>query len=94
VNLAGEPDVGYRAADLHLKPVGRASFQEVRQVLLEVRDCTGHLGLNESSGWSELETYTDMVQLGQCDGVELQDGHVHAIELGNSKLTGMSLHQY
>jgi hypothetical protein len=53
-------------------PVGNASFEVVRQVLIDIRESTGYagwapgwdgMGWDVKKGWDKLETYTTMEQL-------------------------------
>jgi hypothetical protein len=45
-------------------PVGKASFEVVRQVLVDVRESTGYAGWTKhKEGWDMLETYTTMEEL-------------------------------
>jgi hypothetical protein len=74
-------------------PIGHASFSEVRQILIDLRDSVGYENWKQGifdckKGWDKLETYTNMMQLGQCKGVGVTDGMLHEIDLANCNLVG------
>jgi hypothetical protein len=86
-------------------PVGNASFEVVRQVLIDLRESTGYAGWEDfaKEGWDKLETYTTMNQLGRTlddgDGVygimverslsSAVYGKLVFMGLGECNLTGM-----
>jgi hypothetical protein len=60
--------------------LGHASFEEVRQVLIDFRDSTGYEDWmyydgedHVKRGWERLETYTHPRQLNNCYGLEVED---------------------
>jgi tetratricopeptide (TPR) repeat protein len=73
-------------------PVGKASFEVARQVLIDIRESTGYAGWRKSKeGWDKLETYTTMEELGEkleegVHNVMVKDGKLEEIYLDN--LTG------
>jgi hypothetical protein len=86
---------GYCAEHEH-HPVSKASFEVVRQVLIDIRESTGYAGWEtwHKKGWDTLETYTAMEQLGQetykgVNMVTLKDGELVGIHLDRCNLTGI-----
>jgi hypothetical protein len=85
-------------------PVGKTSFEVVRQVLIDIRESTGYTGwTDKKEGWDKLETYTTMEELndgGQnnrrygepyvkgVEGVAVKDGKLVWISLYANNLTG------
>jgi hypothetical protein len=86
---------GYCAEHEH-HPVGKASFEVVRQVLIDIRESTGYTGwTDDKEGWDKLETYTTMEELGYnhdtdegVSGVKVKDGKLIKIVLEGCNLTG------
>jgi hypothetical protein len=83
---------------LHKEPYTRAlkqaTFEEIQLCLLEFRDATGYASwkcanIDVRKGWDMLESYTTMVELGQCHGVYLQKLRLHGIWLGGCNLSGI-----
>jgi hypothetical protein len=83
-------------------PVGNASFEVVRQVLIDFRESTGYAGWDEDKkeGWDKLETYTKMEELGETfddyESYERNDGScgvggVHGVRVKDGKLFGIEL---
>jgi hypothetical protein len=83
---------GYCAEHEH-HPVGKASFEVMRQVLIDIRESTGYEGWTKhKEGWDMLETYTTMEELEEewnggldYDGSARYAGRNHD---GDDKLTG------
>jgi hypothetical protein len=85
--------------------VGKASFEVVRQVLIDIREWTG-CAKNKmwaGWGWSELETYTTMEELGEGlelgtqtsrkdYGVRVEAGKLIEIDLNFHNITGTLPH--
>jgi hypothetical protein len=70
-------------------PVGKATFEVVRQVLIDIRESTGHVEwTSKKTDWDKLETYTTIEELGQCGGVTMRDGKLVKIDLESCNLTG------
>jgi hypothetical protein len=75
-------------------PVGQASFEVVRQVLIDIRESTGYTGWTTwKNGWDKLATYTAMEDLGESTsegvhGVRVEHGKLIEIDLNNCNLTG------
>jgi hypothetical protein len=79
---------GYCVTHEH-HPVGQASFEVVRQVLIDIRESTGNAGvLFVKEGWDKLETYTTMEELGKCRGVKVKDGKLVEMNFECWNLTG------
>jgi hypothetical protein len=78
-------------------PVGRASFEVVRQVLIDIRESAGYAGWTRNKkGWDKLESYTTTKELhnpygigggGVC-GVKVKDGKLVEIDFDGYNLTG------
>jgi hypothetical protein len=83
-------------------PVGKASFEVVRQVLIDFRESTGYAGWKQDGAvgardvkadWDKLETYTTMEELGEeydegPDGVAVTNGKLIGMRLNKCNLTG------
>jgi hypothetical protein len=80
-------------------PVGEASFEVVRQVLVDLRESTDYSGWHKrgtdcKQGWDKLETYTAMEDLGRevntegVYGVKVKDGRLVTILLQQCNLSG------
>jgi hypothetical protein len=77
------------------EPLGPVPFDEVQQALIDLRDSTnfdGWMYYNEEGhvkeGWDRLETYAAIEQLSQCYGIEVEDGKLVAMNLGDCHLSG------
>jgi hypothetical protein len=80
-------------------PLGKASFEVVRQVLIDIRESTGFAGWGNDylgqyfAGWDALETYTTMQELcrmGQAGDV-MYEGGVYGVEVEDGKLVTLDL---
>jgi hypothetical protein len=83
---------GYCAEHEH-HPVGEASFEVVRQVLIDFRESTGYAGWRcEKEGWDKLETYTTMEELQLMwtvdnNGGGQKGGGISGVKVKDGKLT-------
>jgi hypothetical protein len=85
---------GYCADHEHY-PVGKASLEVVRQVLIDIRESMGYVG----EGWEKLETYMAIEELEPkfdsmsyetspgADGVFIENGKLVSIALGGCNPT-------
>jgi hypothetical protein len=74
---------GY-CADHEHHPVGKASFEVVRQVMIDIRESTGYVG----EGWDKLETYMTIEELCQKLEISCQNGKLTELGFGGCNLTG------
>jgi hypothetical protein len=78
-----------RAKDTYEREIQH--FEVIRQVLIDIRDANG---IEALYGWDKLETYTTLIDLGQCYGVSMKDygvpfsTYLYKINLGDCSLTG------
>ena len=62
-------------------------FTAAKEALLAIRDTNASI-IGSKRGWGKLETFTEMDELGHCEGVTVEDGHVTELEFNGWGLTG------
>ena len=62
-------------------------FTAAKEALLAIRDTNASI-IGSKRGWGKLETFTEMDELGHCEGVIVEDAHVTKLVFFGWKLTG------
>jgi hypothetical protein len=68
-----------------LQPIDELT--QTKGALIAIRDANVSIVANKP-GWGNLETFVEMEELAQCEGVTVEDGHVTKLDFCGWNLTG------